>query len=126
GLGLMEDKAFLRDRKPDEDAASALLAALGDEERRVVALAVEALGRMRWREAAEALTQTSAPRVYTFTALARMEARELNPWLARGLSSADPDVRWAAAVALNSMRASCDEDMRRSFSKLTRDSNDFV
>ena len=126
GLGLMEDAEFLEGRQPDESAASALLAALGDDERRVVALAVEALGRMRWRAAAEALTQTPAPLVYTLTALARMDARELVPWMARALKSNDQDVRWAAAVTLNDMRAPCDEDMRRSFSNLTRDRNGFV
>jgi HEAT repeat protein/cyclophilin family peptidyl-prolyl cis-trans isomerase len=126
GLGLMEDAAYLEGREPDEGAASALLGALGDDERRVVALAVEALGRMRWKQAAEPLTQTPAPLVYTLTALYRMDARALIPWMARTLKSNDQDVRWAAAVTLNAMGAPCDEDMRRSFSNLTRDRNDFV
>jgi peptidyl-prolyl cis-trans isomerase B (cyclophilin B) len=126
GLGLMEDAEYLTDREPSAEAANALLAVLGDDERRVVALAVEALGRMRWKPAAEALTQTPAPLVYTLTALARMDARELIPWIARALKSNDQDVRWAAAATLNAMGAPCDEDMRRSFSNLTRDRNDFV
>ncbi|MEZ5391791.1 MAG: hypothetical protein R2724_02680 [Bryobacterales bacterium] len=75
----MEDAEYLEGREPDQQAADALLAALGDDERQVVAYAVEALGRMRWKAAAEALTQTPAPMVYTLTALARMNARELIP-----------------------------------------------
>ncbi|MCB1021635.1 MAG: HEAT repeat domain-containing protein, partial [Acidobacteria bacterium] len=126
GLGLMEDAEYLEGREPDQQAADALLVALGDDERQVVAYAVEALGRMRWKPAAEALTQTPAPMVYTLTALARMNARELIPWIARALSSNDQDIRWAAAVTLNTMRAPCDEGIRRSFSNLTRDRNAFV
>jgi cyclophilin family peptidyl-prolyl cis-trans isomerase len=126
GLGLMEDAAYLQNREPDAAAASALLAVLGDEERRVVAMAVEALGRMHWKPAAESLTHTPAPLVYTLTALARMDARELFPWIARVMRSNDQDVRWAAAVTLNAIEAPCDQDLRRSFSNLTRDRNNFV
>jgi len=122
----MEDAEYLEDREPDGEAARALLAALGDDERRVVAMAVEALGRMRWKEAAEALTQTPAPLVYTLTALGRMNARELIPWITRALHSDDQDIRWAAAVTLNTMRAPCDEGLLREYSRLTRDRNAFV
>ena len=45
GLGLMEDADYLDGRESDPEAVRALLAALGDGERRVVTMAVEALGR---------------------------------------------------------------------------------
>lgn len=126
GLGLMEDADYLDGRGPNEEAASALLVALGDGERNVVNMAVDALGRMRWKPAAEALTQTPAQLVYTLTALGRMNARALIPWIATGMRSDDQDIRWAAVLALNSMRVPCDESLRREFSRLTRDRNAFV
>ena len=81
---------------------------------------------MRRREAAEALTQTPAPLVSTLTALGRMNARELIPWIARRMHSDDQDIRWAAALALNAMRAACDETLMREYARLTRDRNAFV
>ena len=126
GLGLMEDADFLDGREPDPAAVSALLALLGDGERRVVTMAVDALGRMRWKAAAEALTQTPAPLVYTMTALGRMNARELIPWIASGTRSDDQDIRWAAVLTLNAMRAPCDDNLLREYSRLTKDRNAFV
>ncbi len=125
-LGLMEDADFLDGREPDRDAVAALLAVLGDGERRVVTMAVDALGRMRWREAAEALTQTPAPLVYTLTALGRMNARELIPWITTGTRSDDQDIRWAAVLTLNTLRARCDEKLLGEYSRLTGDRNAFV
>ena len=126
GIGVIEDAKYLTDREPSEEAALALLATLGDPERYVVALAVEALGKMRYRPSAIGLTQTPAPLVYTLTALVRLDARRLIPWMAQRLKSADQDVRWAAAIALLEIEAPCDEGIRRSFVNLVRDRNDFV
>ena len=126
GLGLMEDADFLDGREPDREAVTALLATLGDSERRVVAMAVDALGRMRRKEAAEALTQTPAPLVYTMTALGRMNARALIPWIATGMRSDDQDIRWAAVLTLNTMNARCDGSLLRSFARLSGDRNAFV
>ncbi|MBI1356785.1 MAG: hypothetical protein GC160_20790 [Acidobacteria bacterium] len=125
GLGLAEDAGY--GAQPDEAAAEALLAALDDDERKVVAYAVEALGKMHRQSAAVRLTRTPAPLVFTLTALVRLDDERLLPWIAARLSSGDQDVRWAAAVALNELEAPCDEAISRSMVNLaTRDRNDFV
>ena len=125
GLGLLED-AETGSLPPSERTARALRRLIKDNERQTVANAVEALGRMEWREAARPISLTPAPLVYTLTAIARMDARELLPEIAQVLYSDDQDNRWAAAVALNWMDAPCNDDIRRSFTNLTRDRNDFV
>lgn len=124
GLGLIEDADYVE--QPNPAVARALLRTLKDEERQVVANAVEALGRMNWKPAAVPVTRTPAPLVYTLTALARLDARDLIDWMAQTLKSNDQDVRWAAAATLNRMRAPCTEDVQRSFVNLVRDRNVFV
>jgi HEAT repeat protein len=125
GLGLLGDVEY--GARPDPKAAEALIAALDDSERAVVAYAVEALGKMRWKPAAVRLTSTPAPYVFTLTALARINDERLLPWMAGRLRSSDQDVRWAAAVALNYLEAPCEEDSQRPLINLvTRDQNGFV
>ncbi len=129
GLGLIEDADYVE--QPSPTVARALVRALKDSaledgERQVVANAVEALGRMGWKPAAVPITHTPAPLVYTLTALARLDARDLIDWMAQTLKSNDQDVRWAAAATLNRMQAPCNEDVQRSFVNLVRDRNDFV
>ena len=124
GLGLIEDADYVRE--PDPRTVRALRRTLRDRERRVVANAVEALGRMRWKDAAIPITRTPAPLVYTLTALVRMNAFELESFMASTLKSDDQDVRWAGAVALDRIGAGCNEGLERSFVHLSRDRNDFV
>ncbi len=125
GIGLMEDRETLAEwgRQPQQRAAEGLMAALGDDERAVVTYAVEALGKMGWKAAQVRVTQTAAPLLVTFNALARLEARELAPWIAQGLKSDNQDTRWAAAVALIALDAPIDEGVTRSFVSLTKDVN---
>ena len=125
GLGLAGDVEY--GATPDPKAAEALIAALDDSERNVVAYAVEALGKMRWKPAAVRLTNTPAPLVFTLTALTRIHDERLLPWMGGRLKSSDQDVRWAAAVALNELEAGCDAALARSMVNLvTRDQNEFV
>jgi len=125
GLGLLGDVAY--GATPDSEAAEALLQRLDDPERNVVAYAVEALGRMRWKAAAVRLTRTPAPLVFTLTALARIDDERLLPWMGGRLRSTDQDIRWAAVVALNRLEAPCAEETQRYMINLvTRDQNNFV
>lgn len=124
-LGLLHDVGY--GGTADPQVAQALIRALDDEERSVVAYAVEALGKMRWKPAAVRLTKTPAPLVFTLTALARIDDERLLPWMGGRLKSSDQDVRWAAAVALNRLQAPCDDETRQSMINLvTRDQNNFV
>lgn len=124
GLGLIENAAYVEE--PSARVALALRKTLRDKERQVVANAVEALGRMRRSDAANAVARTPAPFVYTLTALVRMDARELIDFTASTLASDDQDVRWAGAVALDRFEAECNERIERSLVNLARDRNAFV
>lgn len=125
GLGLLGDVGY--GASPKQSAAEALIRALDDDERSVVAYAVEALGKMRWAPATVRLTRTPAPLVFTLTALARIDDERLLPWMGGRLRSSDQDVRWAAAVALNRLAAPCADETGQSMVKLvTRDQNNFV
>ena len=122
-IGLMEDAEALRDlgREPRREAADALLPLLQDEERAVAAYAVEALGKLGFSDVAERLTATAAPYPITLTALVRLQAVALTPWIAERLKSDDQDNRWAAALALNALDTPNDEGITRSFLNLTKD-----
>lgn len=124
-LGVARDETFL-DEDPPRDVAAGLLQAIGDEERLVAAHAVDALGRMGMKSASVSLTQTAAPLVYTLTALVRLDARDLIPWIGGRLGSDDQDVRWAGLAALNALRAPCEGDYEREYLRLAKDRNAFV
>ena len=122
-IGVMEDAdapASLS-REPRREAADALRPLLEDDERAVVANAVEALGKLGFADLSERLTQTAAPHPVTLTALVRLRAVELAPWIAERLKSDDQDNRWAAALALNALNCPLDEGLTRSFLNLTKD-----
>ena len=123
GVGEMEDRrtADQAGREPRQRAAEALVELLGDDERAVVANAVEALGKMEWLAVLERLKNTPAPHPFTLAAMARMNAVEATPWIAQRLKSDDQSVRSAAADALNRLAVPCDEGITRSFLNLTRD-----
>jgi len=122
-IGVMEDAAALADlgREPRRAAAEALLPLLEDEERAVAAAAVAALGKLGFADLAGRLIETAAPYPTTLTALARLGAIELAPWIAERLKSDDQDNRWAAALALNALDAPSDAGITRSFLNLTKD-----
>ncbi len=122
-VGVMEDPQLAQDpsRQLRREAADALLSVLEDEERAVVANAVEALGKLGFADVAERLTATPAPYPVTLTALVRLRAMELVPWIAERLKSDDQDNRWAAALALNELDAPLDDGIARSFVNLTKD-----
>lgn len=122
-IGVMEDADALADlgRDPRREAAEALLALLADDERAVVTAAVEALGKLGFADLAARLTQTAAPYPTSMTAVARLRAIELTPWIADRLKSDDQDNRWAAALVLNALKAPSDAGITRSFLNLTRD-----
>ena len=127
-IGEMEDRATLAELglQPDERAAQALLGALHDDERTVVANAVEALGKLGWRAALEPLTRTPAPLPVTLASVLRMEGTELATWIGGWMKSDDQDNRWAAAAALAELGVPADSETTRSFINLTRDTNPFV
>jgi HEAT repeat protein/cyclophilin family peptidyl-prolyl cis-trans isomerase len=122
-VGLMEDAELAKrsGRQPRREAADALLPLLADEERAVVASAVEALGKLGFPDVAERLTKTAAPYPITLPALVRLRAVELIPWIAARLKSDDQDNRWAAVLALNALEAPVDDGIARSFLNLTKD-----
>ena len=122
-IGEMEDRRTLAESggKPGPRSAAVLMELLGDEERAVVANAVEALGKMEWPAAVERLKNTPAPYPFTFAAMARMNAVEAAPWIAQRLKSDDQSVRLAAADALNRLAAPFDEGLTRSFLSRTKD-----
>ncbi len=123
GIGVMEDAQALADlgREPRREAADALLPLLQDDERGVVAAAVEALGKLGFADLAGRLTETAAPYPISMTAVARLRAVELAPWIAERLKSDDQDNRWAAALALNALGVPSDAGITRSFLNLTKD-----
>ena len=88
-VGVMEDAEALADlgREPRREAAEALLPLLADEERAVAAAAVEALGKLGFEDLAQKLTETAAPYPISLTAVARLHAIELTPWIAERLKS---------------------------------------
>jgi cyclophilin family peptidyl-prolyl cis-trans isomerase/HEAT repeat protein len=122
-VGVMEDTEALADlgRQPRREAAEALLPLLEDDERAVASAAVEALGKLGFADLAERLTQTAAPYPISLTALVRLHAIELAPWIAERLKSDDQDNRWAAALALNALDVPSDAGITRSFLNLTKD-----
>ena len=122
-VGEIEDRGTVAASggKPQERAAGVLIELLEDDERLVVANAVEALGKMEWRPVIERLKNTPSPHPFTLAAMARMNAVEAAPWIAQRLKSDDQSVRWAAADALNWLAVPCDEGITRSFLNLTRD-----
>ncbi len=124
-IGQMEDFETLArlGRKPRPEAARALMVLLGDPERGVVAYAVEALGKMRRREAMGVLLGTPAPLPITLAALARMQAHPAVPWISGLLRSDDQDVRRAALEALNRLGNVPDEALTKLFVKRATDRN---
>ena len=126
GLGLVQDERVVRGDPVDERVADALMGRLGDEDRRTVTYAVEALGKMRWRRAAGAIVRTPAPITYTVTALVRMGASRFAPYIGKMLRSDDQDTRWAAATALEEFEEPIDEELRKRYLRLAGDVNPFV
>ena len=111
---------------PPERATAALAGLLQDDERRVATRAVEALGKMRWRQAAAAVTRTAAPIVTAMTALIRMDARSQSEFVAEYLDSDDQDSRWAAALAARELRLLRVPLVWERLRPLVTDDNDFV
>ena len=124
-IGQIEDFESLarlgRKRRPE--AARALRALLGDRERGVIAYAVEALGKLRRREAMGALLNTPAPLPVTLAALARMQAHETVPWISELLRSDDQDVRRSAIDALNRLNVEPDDELTKQLMKRSEDRN---
>ena len=124
-IGQMEDFETLaiEGRRPRSEAARALFVLLGDAERSVISYAVEALGKMHWREAFGALLSTSAPLPVTLAALSRMKAKEAIPWIVELLRSDDQDVRRAAIGALYYLDVDLDEALTKKLIKRVHDRN---
>ena len=111
---------------PEREAAGALVSLLGDDERLVVTRAVEALGKIGWREAASGITGTAAPIATAMTALMRLEADGQSAFVAEYLDSDDQDSRWAAALAAAHLRLAREPAVQRRLLPLVTDDNDFV
>ena len=107
-------------------AERGLAGVLHDDDRRVAANAVEALGKIQAAETAPRITQTAAPIVVTMTALIRMGASEQSDFIAEYLESDDQDSRWAAAFAVAELELERTPLMRGRLLKLLRDPNEFV
>lgn len=107
-------------------ATAALVGLLEDEERLVATRAVEALGKMGWQSAAEALTRTAAPIPTAMTALVRLEGREQGDFVAEYLDSDDQDSRWAASLAVAELGLAQSPLARKRLRKLVVDDNEFV
>ena len=122
-IGEIEDRrtAAREGREPRQVAADRLVELLRDDERSVVANAVEALGKMEWLAALERLKNTPAPLPFTYAAMARMGATQATPRIAQGLRSDDQSVRLAAALALNRLAIPFDEEITRLFLNRTKD-----
>ena len=122
-IGEIEDRqtAATAGREPRQRAADRLIELLRDDERAVVANAVEALGKMVWLAALERLKTTPAPLPFTYAAMARMDATQATPWIAQGFRSDDQSVRLAAADALNRLMVPFDEEITRLFLNRTKD-----
>ncbi len=112
--------------EPPEEAAAALAGLLGDDERRVATRALEALGKMGWRQAAPQGTRTAAPIVTAMTALMRMGARDQSEFVAEYLDSDDQDSRWAAALAARELDLLSVPLVWERLRPLVTDDNDFV
>ncbi len=125
-LGLMGDRAWMEGRGSDPETARALIGALQDPERGVVTYAVDALGKMRWRRAATAVSNTPAPLAVTLTAIVRMDDVRFAEWMTSATRSDDQDIRWAATVALEELQAPVTEVMTSAYLRLARDRNAFV
>jgi HEAT repeat protein/cyclophilin family peptidyl-prolyl cis-trans isomerase len=127
-IGLMEDRQALavQGLPPDPRALQALIAALDDDDRLVVTRAVEALGKVGWREAFPRITATAAPVPVTMAALARLGSREAIPWIISHLQSDDQDTRRSAVFALNALDAPLDADTTSSLLNFTKDINLWV
>ena len=111
---------------PEREAAGALVSLLGDDERLVVTRAVDALGKIGWRDAASGITGTAAPIATAMTALMRMEATGQSAFVAEYLDSDDQDSRWAAALAAAHLRLAREPAVQRRLLPLVTDDNDFV
>ena len=109
-----------------EFAPNALVALLDDDERIVATRAVEALGKIGWREAAGGITRTAAPITTAMTALMRMEARDQPAFVAEYLDSDDQDSRWAAALAADHLQLVHEPAVWARLLPLVTDDNDFV
>ncbi|MDE0125428.1 MAG: peptidylprolyl isomerase [Bryobacterales bacterium] len=112
-------------RAPDE-AAIALMGLLADDERAVVARAVEALGKLGRRDAAEAITGTAAPIATAMTALMRMQSASQSAFVAEYLDSDDQDSRWAAALAAGHLGLVRVPEVWSRLLPLVTDDNEFV
>ena len=124
-LGNTHDSRLDVGRAPGE-AAIALMGLLADDERVVVARAVEALGKLGWRDAAEAVTGTAAPIATAMTALMRMQAASQSAFVAEYLDSDDQDSRWAAALAAGHLGLVRVPEVWSRLLPLATDDNDFV
>lgn len=116
----------LGSRSQSGTATRALLGMLRDDERIAVTRAVEALGKMGWRDAAGEVTQTAAPITTAMTALMRMGAGSESAFVAEYLDSDDQDSRWAAALAAGHLRLVRDPEVWARLLPLVADDNDFV
>ena len=126
GLGLIGDRDWMEGRPANAIAAQELSRILQDEDRRVVTYAVEALGKMRWRRASQAVTRTPAPLAVTLAALVRMDDVRFVEWITSATRSDDQDIRWSATVALEELEAPVTENLEKAYLRLARDRNDFV
>jgi len=123
-IGQLE--AHWREDPPREEAAAALMEVLEDEERAVVANAVEALGKMRWAPALDALKGTPAPLPFTLAAMSRIGDLSAVPWMREKLKSDDQDIRWAAARALNELSSEPDSAAVKLYLNLAEDRDERV
>lgn len=124
-LGNTHDSRLDGERAPDE-AAIALMGLLADDERVVVARAVEAIGKLGWRDAAEAIAGTAAPIATAMTALMRMQSVSQSAFVAEYLDSDDQDSRWAAALAAGHLGLVRVPEVWSRLLPLVTDDNDFV
>ena len=111
---------------PSAEVARALVGLLGDDERLVATRALEALGKMGWRQAAAECTRTAAPIVAAMTALMRMGASDQSAFVAEYLDSDDQDSRWAAALAASELQMHHVPLVWERLQPLVTDDNDFV
>ena len=111
---------------PSQEVAQALVGLLGDDERVVATRALEALGKMGWRQAAPECTRTAAPIVAAMTALIRMGASGQSGFVAEYLDSDDQDSRWAAALAASELQMHHVPLVWERLQPLVTDDNDFV
>lgn len=108
------------------EAERGLVGVLHDDDRRVAANAVEALGKMEASGAARRIVRTAAPIVVTLTALIRMNAADQSDFIAEYLESDDQDSRWAAALAVAELKFERSPLIGERLLKLLRDVNAFV